>query len=259
MKVSALTSSLPLELPSAIDQLGDLGFEWIDVPPAGAEGQARQRLQSRDLRVTCVALERGLPNGMDLASSDAGVRSQTIKYFCQAIESTRQLGAPVSYLTPPSALDDGTRQRWTESLLQLADHARQHNVRVCIEHFPRRLLPTVASTLEFLQQNGHDQLALLVDVGHCLISGEEPAQAVYDAGRWLGYVHFDDNDGQEDHHWPLLTGRLTEKQIHDIIQALKARGYPGGLGLELHPENDDPAGSLRSGKALLELGRATSD
>ena len=257
MQVSALTSSLPLELPSAIDQLGDLGFQWIDVPPAGAEGQARQRLQNRDLSVTCVALERGLPSGMDLASSDAGVRSRTIKYFCRAIESTHRLGAPVSYITPPNAVDDGTRQRWTDSLLQLADHARQHTVRVCIEHFPRRLLPTVASTLGFLRQTRHEQLALLVDVGHCLISREEPAQAVSDAGKWLGYMHFDDNDGQEDHHWALLTGKLTEEQIHDTIQALQAHGYQGGLCLELHPEIDDPVGNLRRGKALLELGKAT--
>ena len=80
MKISALTSSLPLDLPSAIDQLGDIGFQWVDVPPTGAEGQARERLQQRGLGVTCVALEQGLPIGMDLSSSDAEVRSQTIQY-----------------------------------------------------------------------------------------------------------------------------------------------------------------------------------
>ena len=193
--------------------------------------------------------------GMDLSSPDAEVRSQTIEYFCKALDYTHQLGAPVSYITPPNAVDDSTRQRWTDSLLKLADHAELQKVRLCIEHFPNRLLPTVVSTLEFLQQTGHDQLALLVDVGHCLISSEEPAQVISDAGKWLGYVHFDDNDGREDHHWPLLTGKLTEEKIHNTIQALKVQRYQGGLSLELHPKIDDPVSSLQHGKALLEFSK----
>lgn len=252
MKLSALTSSLPLELPAAIDQLAELCFEWIDVPPAAGEGKARRRLDERHLRVACVSLERGMPSGMDLASPDDTVRSATIEYFRHAIELTGKLDAPVAYLTPPRATDEATRRRWSDSLVQLADCARDHAVRVAIEHFPRRLLPTAAGTLLFLEQLGHDQLALLLDVGHCLISGEDPARVIADAGRRLGYVHFDDNDGQEDRHWPLLVGKLTEQQIRETIAGLRKIRYDGALCLELQSGLDDPVGNLRSGKALLQ-------
>ena len=252
MKVSALVNSLPLELPLAIDQLANLGFKWIDVPPVGAEGEFRRRLERQNLRVTCVALEGGQPAGMDLASSSDEIRSQTIAYYRGSIDSMHKLGAPVSYLTPPKATDDGTRRRWIDSLVQLADHAQQCAVRVCIEHFPGRLLPTVACTLDFLKQIKHNHLGLLVDVGHCLISQEDPAQAVSDAGKWLGYVHFDDNDGQNDCHWALLTGKLTDYQIRDTVRVLRAHDYNGGLCLEFHPDIDDPVNSLRHGKMLLE-------
>ncbi len=258
MRVSALTSSLPLDLPAAIDQLAELGFEWIDVPPAAARGRARQRLHRKGLRVSCVALESGQPGGLDLAGSDDQLRSRTVKYFRNAIESAHQLGTPVSYLTPPLATDGATRRRWTDSVVQLAEHAGRHSVRLCIEHFPGRLLPSVNSALEFLKEIGHRDLALLLDVGHCLISREDPAQAVTDAGRWLGYVHFDDNDGQEDRHWALLTGQLTEEQISGTIQTLSACRYNSGLCLELNPEIEDPVGSLRRGKAVLELREPTS-
>ncbi len=252
MKISALASSLPAELPRAIEQLAELGFNWIDVPPAAAEGDARQKIHEHQLDITCVGLERGQPAGLDLASSDVSIRTCSIAYFCRAIELARDLGAPAGYVTPPAATDDESRCRWTNSLLRIAEHACRCAVRVCIEHFPRRLLPSAADTLRFLDEAGHDNLALLIDVGHCLISGESPAAVVAAAGTRLGYIHFDDNDGQSDLHWPLLTGRLTEQQIRDTIDALRTIGYDGGVCLELQAKLDDPAGNLRRGKIILE-------
>jgi sugar phosphate isomerase/epimerase len=95
-------------------------------------------------------------------------------------------------------------------------------------------------------------LFLLLDVGHCLITGEDAASIIEQAGDRLGYVHFDDNDGVSDLHWPLLTGRLTEKSMRRILAALSAANYHGALALELNPQNADPIGALRDGKAIVE-------
>ena len=75
----------------------------------------------------------------------------------------------------------------------------------------------------------------MVDVGHCLISNEEPADVIRAAGAQLGYIHFDDNDGREDLHWALLNGCLTEAQIAASIEALREIGYQRPLCLELNP------------------------
>jgi deoxyribonuclease-4 len=252
LKLSALTSSLPVAFSDAIEPLAMLGFSWIDVPPAAATGRARRLIGSHALRVACVALEREMPAGLDLTSTNPDVRGSTMNYLCGAIEQTHALGATVAYVTPPKATDAATRNRWTDSLVRLADHAAATGVRVCIEHFPGRLLPTVRDTLEFLRSIGHGSLAIVIDVGHCLLSGEDPARAVADSGRWLGYIHFDDNDGRDDLHWPLLTGRLTEQQIRSTVAALAVAGYDGGLCLELNAKLPDPVENLRRGKALLE-------
>ena len=103
MKITALTSSLPGELPEAIIQLVELDFEDVDVPPAGAENPSLGLIQKHQLHVSCVALERGLPRGMDLASADKAVRTETIAYFRQAIESTCRLGAARCECEPPVA------------------------------------------------------------------------------------------------------------------------------------------------------------
>src|SRR5262249_38415015 len=134
----------------------------------------------------------------------------------------------------------------------LADFAAGRMVRLCVEHIPGRALSTVAATLAWLKEAGHDNLFLLLDVGHCLLSGEDPAAAVAQAGSRLGYVHLDDNDGAGDLHWPLLTGRLTEGVLRSFLAALNANGYDEALTLELNPGNADPVGALKQGKELLE-------
>ena len=101
--------------------------------------------------------------------------------------------------------------------------------------------------MAWLERVGHGNLALLLDVGHCLISREDPADVIGRACPRLGYVHLDDNDGAGDLHWPLLTGRLTERVLQATLAALAASGYRGALALELHPENPDPVGALGSG------------
>jgi len=72
------------------------------------------------------------------------------------------------------------------------------------------------------------------------------------AGRRLGHVHLDDNDGQGDVHWSLLTGRLTTENLEDLAVALRDSGYRGGLTLELNPANDDPIKALGESKVIAE-------
>jgi sugar phosphate isomerase/epimerase len=65
---------------------------------------------------------------------------------------------------------------------------------------------------------------MLLDVGHCLISGEDAAAVIQRAGERLGYVHLDDNDGVGDLHWPLFHGRLTREQLANAMTALRTIG-----------------------------------
>jgi len=251
MHISAMTSSLAATPARAIDVVADLGFQWVDVPPFLTD-EARERLSAHRLRVSCVALEQCQPNGLDLADVDAGSRRRAVEYYRSSLGAARSLGSPAGYVTPPKAADDETRKRWSESLLELADHAQSEDLRIGVEHFPGRLLPTADATLDMIRDLGHEQLGLLLDVGHLLISGEEPGEVIRAAGPRLVYVHFDDNDGDRDLHWALLTGKLTETLIKSTFDALGEVGYGGGVCLELQPKLDDPAGNLARGKEILE-------
>jgi sugar phosphate isomerase/epimerase len=139
----------------------------------------------------------------------------------------------------------------TEAVSLLADHAAARMVRLCVEHLPGRALADAAATLAWLRRVGHGNLFLLLDVGHCLLTREDAAAVVRDAGPLLGYVHLDDNDGAGDLHWPLLRGNLTDEDLRRLAAALRATGYRGGMALELNANNADPEGALNDGRAIV--------
>ena len=124
-------------------------------------------------------------------------------------------------------------------------------VRLCIEHFPGSILPTAADTLTFLDTVGHPNLYLLMDAGHLSMSNEGFASTARSAGRRLGYLHLDDNDGVHDQHLGLTEGIITADQLQDLFVALAEKNADCGISLELHPQLPDPAASLGRSRDLL--------
>jgi sugar phosphate isomerase/epimerase len=253
--ISVLLTSLPLSFEAAVRQAAALGFAHVDVVGLVDRPVAHlDVLADSGLLVSCAAVGRGLPDGQSLDAIRTMDRRAAVALVERHIADAAQLGARHCYLVPgldASALGLG---RFADSCLQLADFAGRRMVRLCVEHVPGRALPTAAATLSWLEQLGHENLLLLLDIGHCQMTGEDAADVVRRAGPRLGYVHCDDNDGEGDLHWPLLTGRLTREALTALGAALRSVGYPGPLCLELNPNSLDPVAALRQGKVLLEAG-----
>ncbi len=248
-----LLTSLPLEFEAAVHQVHALGFGHVDVValserPAGH----RDALADTDLLVACAAVGRGLPDGCALDVPDVGFRRRAVREMELQLSDAARLGATHAYLVPGTDKTKAGLCRFADACAVLADFAAGRRIRLCLEHIPGRALPTTRAILACLDQVQHPNLALLLDIGHCLITHEDPAYVVEQAGARLGYVHLDDNDGQADLHWPLLTGQLSESLLKSFLQALRAIGYDGSLSLELSPQQPDPIGALRQGKILLE-------
>jgi sugar phosphate isomerase/epimerase len=253
MYLSALLTSLPLEFEPAARQVAALGFAHVDLVARGERPPAdREALAEAGLLVSCAALGKDLPQGVALDAESPAHRREALEQVRRQIADAAQLGATHAYLVAGADITAAGLARFTEACALLADYAGGRMLRLCVEHLPARGLPTAASVLDWLEQVGHPNLALLLDVGHCLLSGEEPARVVERAGERLGYVHLDDNDGRTDLHWPLLRGRLTEEGLRSFLAALDRSGYGGALALELNPTNPDPTAALAHGKELIE-------
>jgi sugar phosphate isomerase/epimerase len=251
--LAAFLTSLPLDFADAVRQAAHLGFTHVDVvalidrPAAYLEA-----LAETGVLVQCAALGRALPAEHTLDTQDAAIRRTTLELVKRQLGDAARLGATAVYLVPGL---DGSATALTcfaEACALLADYAAQRMLRLCVEHIPGRALPTVAATLAWLESLGHPNLYLLLDVGHCLLSGEDAGACVRRAGRRLGYVHLDDNDGQGDVHWPLLTGRLQANELDELALALRAHDYRGGLALELNAAHGDATAGLRASKEIAE-------
>src|SRR5262245_54208077 len=253
MYLSMLLTSLPLDVADALRQTAALGFTHVDVvalaerPPAHLEA-----LADTGLLVACASVGRGLPEGCTPDAADLALRRDALEQMKRQVTDAALLGAPCCYIVPGKDGSPAGLSRFREACVLLADHAAEYRVRLCVEHIPGRALATVTATLAWLKRVGHANLSLLLDVGHCLISDEDPAQAVGLAGPRLGYVHLDDNDSVGDLHWPLLTGRLTSDMLDAVVAELQMQNYAGALSLELNPANEDPVAALRQGKKLLD-------
>jgi sugar phosphate isomerase/epimerase len=247
--LSAMLTSLPLDFESGIRELQALGFRHVDLVAIAERPSVHlEALAESGLLVSCGAIGRALPEGCTLEASSVALRRTAVDEMKRQIADIARLGGRYAYLVPGT---DGSAEglaRFSEACGLLADFAAGRMVRLCLEHCPGKALPSAVATLDLLERIGHENLGLLLDVGHCLISREDPATVIAQAKERLFYVHLDDNDGVNDLHLPLLKGCLTEQTLRATLASLQSAGYAGGLSLELRAENAEP---LRVGKELL--------
>src|SRR5262249_42043169 len=150
------------------------------------------------------------------------------------LAKSRTLGATIGYVSP--CKDRKQLKPFRDAIAELAEAAAQQEIGLCVEHAPGRALSSGKETLAFVNEVGHPNLYLLLDTGHALISKEKAWELAESAGKRLGYVQMNDNDGKQDRHWALLDGRLTSDDLIKTLAALHKIGYGGTLGLELKPK-----------------------
>jgi sugar phosphate isomerase/epimerase len=253
MHPSVLLTSFPASFGDAVRQAAGLGFRYVDVV-AMVERPAvdLEALAETGVHVSCASLGRGLPPEQMPDAPSPEIRRTVLQVLKQQIADAARLGATHAYLVPGFDAASERLNRFQEIVSLLADYAAARMIRLCVEHVPGRSLPSVAATLAWLKATNHPNVRLLLDVGHCAISKEDPVEAIRQAGGLLGYVHLDDNDGVKDLHWSLFTGCLTRDALQAALGALRQIGYDGALTLEYSPETPAVVQALGDGKALLE-------
>jgi sugar phosphate isomerase/epimerase len=251
-QLSALLTSLPGNFVTGVHQLAAMGFAHVDVVAlADRPMEHREALAATGLLVACASVGRALPEGHSLDAESLGARRNAVETMRIHIADAARLGATTCYVVPGKDETAAGLARFAESCALLADFAARRMVRLCVEHIPGSALSRADDALAWIRATGHENLRLLLDVGHCLLTGEDPVESAVLAGPLLGYVHFDDNDGKDDLHWPLLRGGLTETILRNVLTACRnAEGV--GMALELRPDAEDPEANLRQGKQLLE-------
>jgi sugar phosphate isomerase/epimerase len=252
MNLSCCVWALTLPEKEILEEMKAIGFDWVDIQPQMLQTEElRSTATALNLKISCVGASFNMPDGANLDDLSETNRQQAIDHVYQSIDHTVDLGADTVYVIPGMDSSPAALAQFALSMKTISEQASTRSIKVCIEHFPGRALSTATDTLEFIAEINHPNLYLLFDSGHIQMAGEDPSEIILKAGSKLGYVHFDDNDGENDFHWSLLDGVMTEDDLHKTFQALQDIGYEGAVSLELSPNLPSPKQSLINSRDIL--------
>ncbi len=127
-------------------------------------------------------------------------------------------------------------------------------IKVCIEYKmkePRKYLfvSTVGKTLQLVEEVDRENVGVLLDIGHALAAGENPAESVALLSRKekLFYLHFNDNYGSWDDD--LTVGSVHFFHLLETVYWLNKIGYNGWHTLDIFPYRED---GLQATKESIE-------
>jgi fructoselysine 3-epimerase len=238
--------SFPTWLPSyplgeVIDRLARIGYDGIEIGCAaphawpdyltGADRRdIRRRLDDVGLQAASLLPAPGGGPGGNPASPIAAEREWTRTHYEQVVDLAAELGASrVLYI--PGWLVYGTSRRdawaWSvETLARVADHARTHDITLCVEPTPAdsNFVDTPDHALEMMAASERPNVKVMFDTYHALYRKEVPADQVYQMGAHLAHVHVADTDRQ-------APGRGT-MDFRPFMQALRDIDFDGFVTME---------------------------
>jgi len=255
---SACIWAYRIPITAALRELKETAYHYVDVETDFLDAPTSiDCLKSLGLKIGCVALDHKLPSGSSLDGKDGGAQRAAVAFIKEALGKSQALGVQAAYIAP--CAHRNSLKAFTSAVTELAEDAAGRGIRLCVEHVPGRALPTAKEALKFVEDAGHANLHLLLDIGHTILSKEKPSEIVAAAGKRVGYVQMDDNDGRSDKHWPLLEGRLTLDELSRTIKALEQAGYEGTLGMELNYDRASLISGFSRNRNLVLRLQATSE
>ena len=244
------------DLPAACRTASELGFDAIEIfppePEAVEESSVRRLLDEYGLKLAAVGSGAGwVRHKLHLCLPEADKRAAARDSVRRTIDAAGRLGA--------SAIVGSMQGRWsdavnretaldylTDALRELAGHARQYGVPLLYEPLNRyetNLCNTLESAVGLLESSKIENVRLLADLFHENIEEQNIADALREAGRWIGHVHFVDSNRR--------AAGMGHIDFRSIAAALREVGYNGYVSAEALPYPD----SESAARATIEAYR----
>jgi len=234
-----------------------LGFDAVELftagPDAADAGALADLAKRHRLAIAAVGTGAGkVLHGLTLTHPDAAVRARASDFVRGMIDFGARLAAPAIVGSMQGPGTEGTeRERmldWlAEGLAALGRHAADRGVPLILEPLNRyetRVLNHLGDAAAFLDGRGLANVVLLADLFHMNIEEASIPDALRQAGRRVGHVHFADTNRR-----PVGLGHL---DVPPIIDALRDIGYTGFVSAEALPYPDPDAAAAQTMKAYKQ-------
>ena len=203
------------------------------------------------------------------------------KRLCWSIKATHYLGCKQIVIHPiilpgrrHDLLKDYNFNRAVEFYRMLEPTLEKYDVICCLENMfvsdktYKHICSTVLSRAEEMVEMCNvlgDRYKICYDVGHALVTQDDPIKYVYTCGDKLIGLHAHGNDGYNDlHDLPFMRYHKipgtepTTIDWHEFMRALKDIGYKGTLDFEIGPCGPDEV-KPASHRYLAKIGRYLAD
>lgn len=218
--------------------VAELGFDMIEVPIEGMDDvdYARAAKVVRDIGLG-VSVCAVMGPDRDLIHPDASVRANGIAYVRHCIEAAHAVGA-TNVLGPMYSAVGRTWQATADErkrdldllvtqLSQLAGHAANHGVVLCIEplnRFETSFINLAEQVIEVVDLVGNPACAMMLDTFHMNIEETSLGDAIRAGGARLKHLHACENDrgAPGSGHVPW----------QDVAKACRDIGYDGPVVIE---------------------------
>lgn len=220
------------------------GFDAVEifVPSYDPLPELAGLLEQHNLKLAAIGTGAGwVKHKLSLTDADAGKRAKAIAYVKGVIDLAAQYNAPAIIGSMQGRSGEGTTHDQAigylkETLDALGPYAKEKGQPLFYEPLNRyetNLFNTLAEGVEVLESLTTENVKLLADLFHMNIEEVDIAQAIRDAGKHVGHVHFVDSNRR--------AAGLGHMDHGPIVAALKAIGYNGYLCAEAFPLPDADA------------------
>ena len=227
------------------DALAQAGFEGIDFNNDVAEYCTAEHDETFYRDLGKYAASRGVAICQAHAPFPSSYRDdeeRTAKRFDEIVQGIRNaayLGAPMIVVHPCTHLDftvEGNPEILFEYNLdfyrRLIPVAEECGIKIAIENIGRISITSTPERLNRLYDTLNNPVfTICFDVGHCLLQGVDPAEAIRAIGERLvhGCTHVHDNFGEKDSHTLPFYGNV---KWEEVMKALADIDYVGDLNYE---------------------------
>lgn len=240
-------SSFPVWVPSysledAVKRIATAGYDGIEIGCAAPHAwpahlsAARRRdlgkfIADQGLVVSSLLPAPGGGPGNNPSSFLAEERAATIAHYKEVVDLAHDLGsARVIYIAGWRAhgFDPDQARAWSlEALKQIAQHAADKGVTICVEptSADSNLIETAGQALALCKDSGAGNVRVMFDTYHALYRNEVSSDYVYEMAERLDHVHCADIDRK-----PPGEGVV---DWFGVLQALKDIDFKGYLTMEI--------------------------
>ena len=174
----------------------------------------------------------------NLASRDISVRKGTIDFHMDTIRKMSSVGIRTAVVHPSGEPNDPKERNELldichESLLELAEKAKEYGVSIAVEDLPRTCLGNCSDEILYLT-SGSDNLFVCFDTNHLLCQKNE--DFIKAVGSRIRTVHISDYDFDDEKHWLPYEGK---NDWVSIVTLLDEANYTGPFLYEVRMKAPD--------------------